>query len=730
MALWTPAEITTALWLDAADDTTITIDTGVSAWADKSGNSRSPANTTDAEQPAVIAAEQNGLDVLRFDGSNDYLLFPSSTATDYALKFGTGSFAVFAVLRPAISASGYFFGARGFDIGWLAGLNGSPSFRLYNASEQWLPFPMSAITVTTDWQMFGATAPRGATGKYYKDGNLLQSTASVVGSATMANSRQVRVGSYTDDSNVTSGPFNGDIAEIVILSGVVADETRQLIEGYLAWKWGLEANLPSGHPYEDAAPMLPNILVRAILDQVYGLRLLQIFNQPYGDAARLRSICDQPYSDAARLRRKLDQLYGDSPRYRAAMEQLYNLQVGLRATCAQPYAIAEGQIRAAFAQLYNLQDKDLIRATLDMLYVLAAGEALVQRFNISVVCDGDSHTSMGNINIEQDDQSFYMVGELQLYSRTEATAYKKFSSSVVITVNAAEYYFIPGMVRESRQPGQDVFVVPLTSATILLQGPHSRLAAGELSGMAADLVAVLAAPFTISWQLVNWFIPPGRLAVSDGQAAIDIIRHIVQAVGGIVQTSPAGILICRPEYPTSVNQWATVTPDYYLTDQDDFFQIDHAPEQKAGYNKFNISDSQLSTGGLTMEPTRITATISEELVYMLPWDESKGVRLHHSGNQARVAIVAEGIEHQEITDEQIEIVGGTGRTSKPFYALMASRYGEADLGSLSIAEDGTITTAVAENSILYLSYLSRNWKFTVTDNTVEDVQFFPEPYTL
>ena len=29
---------------------------------------------------------------------------------------------------------------------------------------------------------------------------------------------------------------------------------RQLIEGYLAWKWGLQASLPVGHPYKSAAP--------------------------------------------------------------------------------------------------------------------------------------------------------------------------------------------------------------------------------------------------------------------------------------------------------------------------------------------------------------------------------------------------------------------------------------------------------------------------------------------
>ena len=48
--------------------------------------------------------------------------------------------------------------------------------------------------------------------------------------------------------------WHGDIAEQVFVPDDVTTDTRQKIEGYLAWKWGLEANLPSGHPYKDAAP--------------------------------------------------------------------------------------------------------------------------------------------------------------------------------------------------------------------------------------------------------------------------------------------------------------------------------------------------------------------------------------------------------------------------------------------------------------------------------------------
>ena len=42
--------------------------------------------------------------------------------------------------------------------------------------------------------------------------------------------------------------------EIAYYNSVLSTTDRQLMEGYLAWKWGLQANLPSGHPYKSAAP--------------------------------------------------------------------------------------------------------------------------------------------------------------------------------------------------------------------------------------------------------------------------------------------------------------------------------------------------------------------------------------------------------------------------------------------------------------------------------------------
>lgn len=48
--------------------------------------------------------------------------------------------------------------------------------------------------------------------------------------------------------------LQGDVAEIVITYGALTSDDEARIEGYLAWKYGLQGNLDSGHTYKSAAP--------------------------------------------------------------------------------------------------------------------------------------------------------------------------------------------------------------------------------------------------------------------------------------------------------------------------------------------------------------------------------------------------------------------------------------------------------------------------------------------
>ena len=66
------------------------------------------------------------------------------------------------------------------------------------------------------------------------------------------------IGAYnsTDGTGVYDGYFlNGNVAEIIAYKSAHIDKaTRETIEGYLAWKWGLQGSLPGGHTYKGSAP--------------------------------------------------------------------------------------------------------------------------------------------------------------------------------------------------------------------------------------------------------------------------------------------------------------------------------------------------------------------------------------------------------------------------------------------------------------------------------------------
>jgi hypothetical protein len=56
--------------------------------------------------------------------------------------------------------------------------------------------------------------------------------------------------------NNASYYFSGQYGEFIIFKNELDEDERQKVEGYLAHKWGLTANLPASHPYKSVAPLV------------------------------------------------------------------------------------------------------------------------------------------------------------------------------------------------------------------------------------------------------------------------------------------------------------------------------------------------------------------------------------------------------------------------------------------------------------------------------------------
>lgn len=247
--VWNPSMIQTALWLDAADASTVTTVSGaVSQWNDKSGNGRNAAQSDAASRPTYATAAQNSRNALTFDNSNDKLTIAQSEL----FASGNADLAIFAAYKAKEPSSGY---------GSLFGNYPGNNFMLYFGGlapylEPWGVFNLVNVDISTDAYVQN---------KNYLIG-LIRSSGSFTGwtdgsqNNTAANTASVYSGANTSSvwnigSNSSGGEVAGmDLYELICVNSAPSAANRQKLEGYLAHKWGLTANLPAGHPYKNYGP--------------------------------------------------------------------------------------------------------------------------------------------------------------------------------------------------------------------------------------------------------------------------------------------------------------------------------------------------------------------------------------------------------------------------------------------------------------------------------------------
>ncbi|MCU0273185.1 MAG: fibronectin type III domain-containing protein, partial [Acidimicrobiales bacterium] len=238
---WTPADLTgVALWLDAADaSTTVLNGSTVSQWSDKSGNDRHAVQPTASAQPTRIASGQNGRPVLRFDGNRGLLVSAASMTLAQpferfiAATFQTKASSSVVFDSNNTSSWNYLYNGESGDAGsWVVGAG----VRVIGATADFLPHQFWA-------RMAGASGLSSVDGAS-PTGPVNVGTHSLQG-ATIGHIRSM--------FNVNYG-FVGDIHEVLLVSGTLADADRRRVEGYLAHRWGTTSSLPAGHPYKTAPP--------------------------------------------------------------------------------------------------------------------------------------------------------------------------------------------------------------------------------------------------------------------------------------------------------------------------------------------------------------------------------------------------------------------------------------------------------------------------------------------
>jgi hypothetical protein len=273
--LWTPAQISTALWLDAADASTITASSGlISQINDKSGNDRNFTSSSSA-RPTLTSNGLNGKAVMTFSGSQ--YLTSTNTAATWNFMHNTSGCSFWLVgkagnvsnpqaeynfmgTNAAASANiGHVFFYSDIDNG--GGKNNdliidfitrgvSGSYNTVNISLN------NALAANAAFLASVIRDPGNGTAANRSNIRINGGSAIALNAATnAASSGNASFALQIGAAGNNAFPMTGYISEVIIQQSQASLDTLQKTEGYLAHKWGLTANLPSDHPYKTAPPL-------------------------------------------------------------------------------------------------------------------------------------------------------------------------------------------------------------------------------------------------------------------------------------------------------------------------------------------------------------------------------------------------------------------------------------------------------------------------------------------
>ena len=218
-AAFTPTDIAgLVLWLDAANITGLNDGDPVATWPDASDEANDATQATEDYRPTYQTNELNGKPVVRFDGSNDWLVLDTNITA-------SSVWTCFHVLKKTGS---YMFGVANHDHA-----HGATAFNSWINDQLYV---------------------NDGTKNYYVNSQLWTShtivATKLTGGTCTGWRNGITLGAFSASSAASEGVFNsigklntnystGDIAEIIIYNSALSDGDRGDVESYLSTKYNI-----------------------------------------------------------------------------------------------------------------------------------------------------------------------------------------------------------------------------------------------------------------------------------------------------------------------------------------------------------------------------------------------------------------------------------------------------------------------------------------------------------
>ncbi|MDB2415443.1 LamG domain-containing protein [Rickettsiales bacterium] len=216
------------LWLDASDSSTITeSSSAISQWDDKSGKGNNASNGTGVQQPLIVANAMNNKSAVRFDGSNDKLIYDGSFLNN-------SEYTIFiAHQRRSDKNDSYLMGDANTSFGTNQNLHfGYPSNTTFKLDQT-----ANLIDGTVD--AYSSPVPTIAVATLNNIGKRIYINGELFASDSDNSKCSVSSTCHLGQLHADATSFDGDIAEIIMYSRGLSISEINLVELYLANKWGV-----------------------------------------------------------------------------------------------------------------------------------------------------------------------------------------------------------------------------------------------------------------------------------------------------------------------------------------------------------------------------------------------------------------------------------------------------------------------------------------------------------
>ncbi len=239
-----------SIWLDGADLDGDSVSEGaaeagvsggaVTDWVNKAGGG-SAVQGAAGSRPGYTLSAMNGGAVISFDGVNDWLGLtintPETDYTEFVVYSSTDANGAFTTITSPVANNA---GSHDRQFGLSGG-------RLYN--RLWSTEIITSAGTYNDGQGHIASITVNSASGQTIEADSTQVAAGVKTSSNFNWDQGMVIGGHS-----LLGPYQGDIAEVIMFDRVLTGEEYEIVEGYLAHKWGLTGNLPANHAYKNVSP--------------------------------------------------------------------------------------------------------------------------------------------------------------------------------------------------------------------------------------------------------------------------------------------------------------------------------------------------------------------------------------------------------------------------------------------------------------------------------------------